>query len=827
MRAGVFALAAVLHAPAAWAWDSECYLRLPGVPARPDDFGPRCPAGPFTAHQRWIGRNTEHRQLFVEACDLAGLPERVCSGDVNVRVFTGNFPIATAAYTVPSYLPVPFARAERVRERTWQIAELAQLPDFAYSLWDWATGMEHCPLIEVIASPAECHDFASHMGGVNSNHFPPQTGYFYQYLHDLARQRARECASVRSRLTAADGGPGAHSTFVEACEVEALTMEAHAQHYLQDSWSMGHLWNRWGSPDLLDFPPDQPRTRAVLIGAAAGIIHGTRGVVQPMLEERGLTSMLDCNDGMCGPHAPVTYVFPGIAPARGVGDFFLSRALPREALHRAQIDRLLGCSVVGLRSVYEALGHAPGELSPRGDTSSLVLADPSTPESPCYQQRATNFAMSFGTGIDFVNRGLQARLDLDGWSGYHLTPAVAEAAASVGMAPIPLSLAREFRDDFFRTSVLARLLAIRDPFGTTMARAPIPFLGMRENSAYVHPERLARYIDPLLPWPATRSVSSPGDGVSMADRALALARMFHRAHAADWCPQTTTASLEALRARSRDVILDAEGHAAACEACTEFTERHLRVGTSVDAYDHALEPVCHYLGGRDYVYVPRSSAGATPRSLAEAWCGCSPRFGGAWAQCGTTCRDRNPLTGDCGCTADTRRTFIDAGMMPADCGADPMAFSLVPGDLAFCGPVTPLPDDTFAGVFLLTPAVGTCVPTCRVPNTQRSPPSCGCPGGAERVNLSVVAEACPGRHAPATLGVCLRRGASGPRDFGGAYQVDDPITGGMGCRASNPFTSGCACPSGFRASPFRAMASYTSSTGRAIPSTIYVCMPGS
>ncbi len=29
-----------------------------------------------------------------------------------------------------------------------------------------------------------------------------------------------------------------------ACETEAKVLEAIGQHYLQDAWSMGHLWER-------------------------------------------------------------------------------------------------------------------------------------------------------------------------------------------------------------------------------------------------------------------------------------------------------------------------------------------------------------------------------------------------------------------------------------------------------------------------------------------------------------------------------------------------------------------------------------------------------
>jgi hypothetical protein len=39
--------------------------------------------------------------------------------------------------------------------------------------------------------------------------------------------------------------------------------------------------------------------------------------------------------------------------------------------------------------------------------------------------------------------------------------------------------------------------------------------------------------------------------------------------------------------------------------------------------------------------------------------------------------------------------------------------------------------------------------------------------------------------------------------FGGAYQVDDPVPGGYGCRAPNPYTGLCTCPAGFVADGLR------------------------
>jgi len=143
------------------------------------------------------------------------------------------------------------------------VGEFTHLPDFSWALWDWASGHETCPL-EGASSLADCHDFAAHMGPVNSNHFVPQYREYYRHYHQLALARAAECRTLETRLASA---AGRFDEYQRECELEALTLEAVGQHYLQDAWSMGHMWERWGSSTLTDFPGatvEEKRDRAVL-----------------------------------------------------------------------------------------------------------------------------------------------------------------------------------------------------------------------------------------------------------------------------------------------------------------------------------------------------------------------------------------------------------------------------------------------------------------------------------------------------------------------------------------------------------------------------------
>jgi hypothetical protein len=163
---------------------------------------------------------------------------------------------------------------------------------------------------------------------------------------------------------------------------------------------------------------------------------------------------------------------------------------------------------------------------------------------------------------------------------------------------------------------LIRIFARLSPNGTEAADGAIgPVLGIRPNGAYVNRNPLASYIDPDLPWPATRDAYTP----DAASRATALARLFRRAHAADWCAAQTAADLEALRARAQNASLDAAARSASCEVCVEQAALHLRVGTA-QHWNTGDEAFCA-------VAAPQSvaiyQAGRDRNEAAAAWCGCA------------------------------------------------------------------------------------------------------------------------------------------------------------------------------------------------------------
>lgn len=623
MTRALLVLLLALGAGRASAYDSKCYL-----PGQRDE----CHPGPETAQNRWKGPSDEHRQLWDKTVSLAGLPALdassppVAGSEFTLRIFAGDALVSSGTGTpLPSQTPVTFADAGRVQFRTMSVGEFAQLPDFGFSLWDWASGLETCPLDPALPQPSAvdaCHDFSTHMGAVNSNHFLPQAQAFFAYYHQLALGRAAACKTLKDRLVAGGGNANLSrfSLFVIACEQEAFVLEAIGHHYLQDAWSTGHMWERWGSPDLIDFT-DLPH--ALLVAMSSGLIHGARGVLQ---HAAGWANF-DVNDPLCAPAPAVAFVSPLDAvptPAHGLGDLYLSSLLDQNgAAFPKQYLQLFSCTVSAVRQVSRAMGVEPGPIDP----SLFEIADPTG--TACFGQRATNRAMASGIGLDFTDpAGLPHRLALDSVEAMELLPL---ASAAIGGDPgntSPFVIA-QYAYDLSSIVTTARLRAAIDPDGTSLASGGLgTLLGVDKNSAFLQ-QPLAPYVDPPLPWP-----DPPTSANDAAHRATLLARTFHAAHATEWCNHFASGAsdqldLDLLRAHV-DVLKTAgiggDALRAACVACSTIVFRHLRVGTDPSHYDTAREPLCFYAADQpslvQYAFQD-GSPGDSPTALTNQWCGCA------------------------------------------------------------------------------------------------------------------------------------------------------------------------------------------------------------
>lgn len=591
------ALIAVLASTAAHAWESACtkYANPSLEPsALKTTSGAACPAaGPGAARERWVGAIDEHRQLWEATRERAGLPQAT-SATKTLTVFTGNGTVKIGSTDAPTLVPAPFEAATRMRFRSFTPGELSQLPDFSYALWDWASGNETCAL-EGATSIAECHDFASHMGPVNSNHFVPQSQLFYAHYHSLAMARAAECAALKSKLS----GTGARfSRYLEECELEALTLEAVGQHFLQDAWSMGHMWQRWGSSNLADFPgatTEEKRDRAVMIALVSGMFHGARSVLQSLPE----WGVYDVNDAMCAPWDDVRFKTAAGTFAQGIGDNYVSLLPPTAsaATYELQSKTFFDCAVSGMLEVYRAAGENHGAATP---AMGLTSVDPTS--ALCFGQRATNASIARGAAVNLKVTGLQVSLPLDARFVSWMLPKVARSSGKVAVAP---KVRNEFRFSLQRVVTMARLRAKDAPEGTDLAEGGLAeLMGTKPNGQYA---TVAPYADPPLPWTPT------------TERTQHLTRLFHRGHATEWCEAMDLSALTALRTHAQDATLDVEAKATACTACAELVVRHVRVGTP-SAYDTAQEPLCQKLTANP-AFVYHQVSGVTDAfATASNWC---------------------------------------------------------------------------------------------------------------------------------------------------------------------------------------------------------------
>ena len=438
------------------------------------------PPWPWTvARRRWdnIGYDhpedtpAEHRVLAQVASVLAGLPAAF-DQTAWLRYPTSNTLISS-----------PINNAEdssqprnRIVGQAWQperlgdatlatshalrgvtLYDLAQMPDESFSIWDWAAGNEVCPLddIDGMFGPpagdpdfdpgnAACHGYTQTLGILNATHFLPASRSVYEHYHSIALSRMAVCSALQEALAPVyattlsfqvyDPMDPASQPEVRDCELEALTFEMFAQHFLQDAWSTGHMWYRFGHPTFADYsfsladrygkqwdtadPPEEniPGRRAAIATAVAlfsGMVHGTVSTLHEYVRKSDagkallaqypkLIDLVD--DPLSGPTylqplplsplailANVEWRSSDAAPAQGVGDRFLSAVLAEG--NGGLIDqrqRMLLCTAKSLREVYAAGPQAHGPLGaysgPQEPIDFVFARD-------CWGQLATNASM--------------------------------------------------------------------------------------------------------------------------------------------------------------------------------------------------------------------------------------------------------------------------------------------------------------------------------------------------------------------------------------------------------------------------------------------------
>lgn len=649
-------LSLVLTSRPAQAWDSICYkFADPTADASAIDGlvinSSRGCQGIEAARARWrdpIRQLDEHRQLFVLAVLQAGLPATLLETQklavfVRDQQVTGNDGATSSVmprelmYSDPSFAGIKGA------QRAFSLDELAQLPDFSYGLWDWASGNETCPL-DIASTPQACHAFKTHMGATNANHFPPQSDAWYRHYHDLAMTRARVCTAnrtaARQRAQARGEAPAQVDDNLretwKACEVEALAYEAVAQHYLQDSWSAGHMWERWGSSDLnqitdlLSFPSifglgwdtKDPTMRRMLIAetvaAVAGSIHGADPAFIDFFNVPVIGPVsIATHDPMCYPDVDVQ-AFDGTSWFNVVGDLHAHDAIPSaispthdqvsnkaldfdRTLLDVQGQRLLGCTAGSLGEVYGALVGS-GFQPVLGDAPTSAA---SFDADACIAPRVTNLAFFRGLFDREVDIDLFGTLEFTRQALGNFAVTITGPLAATLETPPPAFFARA-RADYLELTTKAALRAKQAPMATDMSYPP-PFLGVQRNGA-----------NPITPSPdladpvpvAGDSFGASGLDLPMGSYAetkpFYLTNTFHHSRTPEVCerqlePQYRVDLKKILRAARADIeatppttLAGQQAREAVCRACAEWVGPFIWNTNSWNGSRLTGAPLCSY-----------------------------------------------------------------------------------------------------------------------------------------------------------------------------------------------------------------------------------------
>jgi len=570
---GVLLVLAAIAFPAR-AWDVQCLDPITEE---------KCPDPFANARTHW--RPGEHSALLALSLSLSGLPSSV--GDVlELEVHAAAADVTAGPRTYDSVRPVRIG-SERVQTRSLSVSMMASLPDFSYTLWDWASGNEHCPPDPGNESALDCHNYETHIGWLNSNHMLPQAQRWYAYLHSLAVRRAAECARVANRLS----GPqrARFLPWLLECEKEALVVEGVGHHYLQDAWASGHMMERWGSTEPADFGHD--RALGFAIGAFVGAIHGAKA----MLDDNPTTAALaPWDDPINAPNENVSYRDPLDPPGTtrpGVGDRFLPDLLDPSDRYAAQREALLGCAVAGLREVYAATARIHGPL---GSASPGIDGRRSVHDASCWGQRVTNLAFFTGLGVhQGAHTGPQI-VHASGPLAWAIAYTVATDPSGLGAPEMAPQVLEAFRRDVSRVAAHARVWSRFAPLGTDAAgagqRGLAPLAGIGPNSTYARGgagDPPSNYSDPPLPW----TLTDPDPALETRRQALHL--LFSDAHAADRCDSLAEEDLAEYvdAARAANGSEDPEREEAACGQCVAMIAPHLRFGRSGD-HDARREAFC-------------------------------------------------------------------------------------------------------------------------------------------------------------------------------------------------------------------------------------------
>ncbi|MFN3233606.1 MAG: hypothetical protein ACE363_15805 [Alphaproteobacteria bacterium] len=321
------------------------------------------------------------------------------------------------------YLKEPFGDDENtlVEERLIPPPALfAGIPDYSYGIYDWLNKNRTCPAFKSAVYEEKCHDFKGWLGALNSVHFGSQAKQMYAHLHMNAVSLAKHAAAMSAAMNETERE--AYSDVLKEAALLALAYEGYAQHFLQDRWAVGHMWERWNAPD-----PRQEEASLIAhlaIGAIAGMIHGAEAVVR---ETEELEFLLEKADPMSSPvpgppysggsqmpkSQPMQFSRDGISVWDAIGDERLSDArngifslnsyktdrVNQRLDVQKQLEKMLQCAGAGWAEVVRALG--PGSAAGTYSAFRVGLAEDAPSfkiieQDDCWNMWATNRSMMIG-----------------------------------------------------------------------------------------------------------------------------------------------------------------------------------------------------------------------------------------------------------------------------------------------------------------------------------------------------------------------------------------------------------------------------------------------
>jgi hypothetical protein len=470
-------------------------------------------------------------------------------------------------------------------------AYFAGMPDYNWTIYDWINKSALCPTIPETSihtllldglSDDPCHAFKGWFGALNANHFGTQARRTYFQAHSTALALAAHAAEMRVMLEAAPGEYEHYREYVREAELEALLYESYAQHYLQDRWSSGHMWERWNAGDFAQLPDTRGDVNMV-VAAVSGIIHGAEG----------LTSRAD---PMCSPIidegivVPTLWGQPNQTLLDGVGDYRFAENLTGSPIGfgtfegisydvRPQLNAMFECSMRGWAEVIRAFPqNDDGSYGAWELALSSSVPTGSVEADECWYQWATNASILAGMGSEVFSLATIARSAITFGGG--VLPDVNRDALRVDMVDI-----------HWRLWDTAR----RNPNGTGAAQGAFPaLLGAQPGNFY----GVASWLEP------TDVDTLPLiDGVTGRDR-RAVHGFFNRSHAEEFCDADLFGSTIAGMRGSNDPIDQA--------FCRYFAERVYRgtdpayEGENVETLTTgavsgtpdpvAIRPICHHYG---------------------------------------------------------------------------------------------------------------------------------------------------------------------------------------------------------------------------------------